>query len=454
LATDLKNIVIVGGGLVGQTLADRLSRDNYDVTVVEFDAAKVANLADTLDVQVVVGNGATAPILREAGAAGASLVVASTDSDECNMVVGFLAAELFRVPRIVVRVRDPGHEEGFALIGADHPADHVTVNPDLASVDRIASLLEVPGAVDVVDFFRGDLLVAGFRIAESSDFAGLHVSDMNLLFATTPTLVVAIHRGADWLIPHGGEEIRVGDLVYFAIARQELADVLSLVGVENQRSRRVMIAGAGPIGLGLARRLRARDERVVLLEENLDRAERAAEELDDVTVIHGIPTDQTLLDDEEIESVSSFVAATDDHESNLVAGLLAKRLGAQRAIALVDNPALVAMVRDIGIDAIISPRSITIGMSLQHIRGRVVRSGAALLEDQVEIVEVEAVGDSRLCAGPLAEVELPRGVLVVAIRRGEALRVPRGSDSVEPGDRVLLITTTTVAPKLTEFLGS
>ncbi|MGH0036640.1 MAG: Trk system potassium transporter TrkA [Myxococcota bacterium] len=454
MATTLRNIVIVGGGLVGQTLADRLSRDNYDVTVIETDAEKVANLADTLDVQVVVGNGATTPVLRSAGAANAGLVVASTDSDESNMVVGFLAAEIFRVPRIVVRVRDPGHEEGFALIGADHPTEHVTVNPDLASVDRIASLLEVSGALDVVDFFDGELLVAGFRIGPSSDFAGLHVSDLNLLFAATPTLAVAIHRGADWLIPHGSEAIEVDDLVYFAIAREELSDVLSLVGVEHRRTRRVMIAGAGPIGLGLARRLRSSDERVVLLEADRKRAERAAEELDDVTVIHGIATDQTLLDDEEIETVSTFVAATGDHESNLVAGLLARRLGAQRAIALVDNPALVAMVGDIGIDAIISPRSITIGMTLQHIRGRTVRSGAALLEDQVEIVEVEATGGGRLSAGPLSEVELPRGVLVVAIRRGQQLLVPRGSDTVEAGDRVLLITTTDVAPKLTDFLGS
>jgi trk system potassium uptake protein TrkA len=215
-----------------------------------------------------------------------------------------------------------------------------------------------------------------------------------------------------------------------------------------------MIAGAGPIGLGLARRLCRRDERVVLLEPDPARALKAAEELEDVTVIQGNPTDQDLLDDEEIESVSTFVAATPDHEINLVSGLLARRLGAQRAIALVDNPALVAMVGDIGIDAIISPRSITIGMTLRHIRGQSVRSGAALLEDRVEVMEVEAVEDSRLCAAPLADIELPRGLLVAAIRRGEGLLVPRGSDRVEPGDRVLLITTTDRAPKLSEFLGS
>jgi len=449
---DPKTILVVGGGLVGQTLAERLARDGHDVSLVESDPVKAAELGDFLDVQVVEGNGSTAPVLRRAGIERASLVVASTDSDEVNMVVGILATELFHVPRVVVRVRDPGHEEGFALVGAQHPADHVTVNPDHASVDRIASLLEVPGAVDVERFFEGALLVAGFRIRESSDLAGMRVSDMRLLFAATPTLAVARQRGAEWRVPHGDEELRAGDLVYFAIERSELDNMLSLLGVAVDRRRRVMVAGAGAIGRELARRLSAGEQQVIVLEENLEAAQRAAEELDRVTVIHGRATDRALLEDEEIETVSNFVAVTDNHETNLVAGLLARRLGAGRSFVLVDNPALVAVVGDIGIDAIISPRSITIGLTLQHIRGSGVRSGAALLEDQVEIVEVEADRRSRLCSGPLRDVKLPRGMLVAAIRRGDDLRVPRGDDRVAPGDRVLIITTVDVAPKVGSYL--
>jgi trk system potassium uptake protein TrkA len=370
------------------------------------------------------------------------------------MVVGFLAHYQFRVPRLVVRLRDPDHQEGFALIGGDAPADHVRVNPDAASVERIAALLDVPGAVDVLAFLGGELLVAGFRISPTSDFAGLRVADMNLLFATTPTLAVAIHRGSEWLIPHGEGEILAGDLVYFAIARRDLHDVLSLVGVKTDTRSRIIVAGASPIGIQLAKRLHSDASRVLLIEEDEVLAQRAAEELVEATVIRGRPMDQALLEDEEIETVSNFVAVTDDHEDNLAAGLLAKRLGAGRAFVLVDNPALVGLVGDIGIDAILSPRSITIGLTLQHIRGAGVRSGATLLEDQVEIMEVEAASGSRLTAGPLAEVSLPRGVLVAAIQRGRDLLVPRGSDRVEPGDRVLLVTATDLAPKVAEFTES
>lgn len=446
------NIVIVGGGLVGQALAGRLSADGSDVALVESDPVTARDLAETLDVDVVEGNGSLASVLRRAGIETAGLLVASTDSDECNVVAGLLAVQLFHVPRVVLRIRDPGHEETFKLVSGAKPGDHVVVNPDAAAVERIATLLEVPGALDVITFMDGDLLVVGFRIGLSSDFAGLRVSDMRLLFADTPTLVVAIHRVGDWLVPDGEEEIHAGDLVYFAIERNSLKDVLSLVGVPQDTRRRVMIAGASNIGLSLARRLEARDMRVCVIEADAERAQKAAAELESATVIHGHATDQALLEDEEIERVSTFVAVTRDHEGNLVSGLLSKRLGAARAFVLVDNPALVTLVGDVGIDAIISPRSLSIGLTLQVIRGQGVRSGAALLGDQIEIMEIEVIGGGRLTSGPLMEVGLPRGVLVAALRRGKELVVPQGSDRVQPGDRVLLITASRLASRVSEYL--
>jgi trk system potassium uptake protein TrkA len=446
------NIVIVGAGLVGSTLSEKLSRDGHDVSLLDQDAELVREIGDALDIRALQGNGATAPDLRRAGIEEANLVLATTNSDEANMIVGMLSAFAFGVPRIVVRLRDPGHAEGFALIAQDHPAERVWVNPDQAVVDRIAALLEVPGAVDVVSFMDGNLLVAGFRIRASSDFAGMRVSDMNLLFAATPTLAVAIHRRDDWIIPHGGEVIAEGDLVYFAISREHLHDVLSLVGVPKDQRSDVMIAGAGPIGLELARQLGEADVPVVLIEENEELALSASDALGDILVIRGHATDPELLEEEGIGQISTFVAVGDDHESNLVAGLLAKRLGAGRALVLVDNPGLVDVVGQIGIDAIISPRLLVIGLALQHIRGGRVRSVAQLLADRIEIVEAEVVKGSRLTSATLSELKLPRGVLVAAMRRGDKLLVPRGPDRAEPGDRVLLITTTENASKLGDFL--
>jgi trk system potassium uptake protein TrkA len=274
------------------------------------------------------------------------------------------------------------------------------------------------------------------------------------MFADTPTLAVAIQRKNDWIIPHGGEEIAAGDLVYFAISREHMEGVLELVGVSRDRREGVMIAGASAIGLELARRLESSDVKVVLVEEDEDLARIASDELRATTIIHGSITSQGLLEEEDIGRVSTFVAVTPDHETNLVAGLLAKRLGAGRAVVLVDNPDLVDLVGQLGIDAIISPRVLVIGITLQHVLGGRVRSVAQLLEDRVEILEVEVAKGSALTRGTLTEVKLPRGVLVAAMLRGENLLVPRGSDRAEAGDRVLLITTSENEPLLARFLSA
>jgi trk system potassium uptake protein TrkA len=159
-------------------------------------------------------------------------------------------------------------------------------------------------------------------------------------------------------------------------------------------------------------------------------------------VVQGRPTDETLLQEEDIERCSTFVAVTPEFETNLVAGLLAKRLGAERAFALVDNPDLVHLIGEVAIDAIISPRLLAVSLALQHIRGGNVRSVATLLEDRVEVMEAECNVGSRLTGRAIAELDLPRGVLVAALRRGDRIVVPRGGDRIEPGDRVVLVTTT------------
>lgn len=445
-------IIIVGGGLVGTTLAEKLSGEGHDVSLVEHDLKRATELSDTLDVRIVEGNGATADTLRRAGAAEASLIVATTDSDEVNFVTGRIAASMFKVPRVVVRLRDPAHEEAFQELSRGDAVEIVCVNPEAAAVDKIASLLEVPSALDVASFMDGELLVAGFRITHRSEFAERPVSDMKLFFAERPSLVAAIQRGDHALVPHGGEQIHAGDIVYFAIERSDLEGVLELMGATPKIHHRVMIAGATRVGLDLARRLERGESRVMLIEPDAELARRAADQLGDTVVITGSVTSEALLHEEEIERVDTFVAVTADDETNLVACLLNKRLGAGRAFALVDNPALANLIGETAIDAIISPRLLAIGLTLQHIPGARVHSMAALLGDRVEVMEAEAVRGSPIVSGKLSEISLPRGVLVGALRRDRKLLVPRGTDRVEPGDRVLIIATTKSAAKLTEFL--
>jgi trk system potassium uptake protein TrkA len=445
-------VIVVGGGLVGSTLAERLAGDGHDVVLVEQDRSLLAELNEQLDVQTIVGNGATVPVLKQAGIEDCDLLLATTNSDEANMVVALVGSSLFDVPRVVARLRDSGHEDSFRSIAAASAGRRMSINPDSASVERILALMPVPGAVDVVPFFEGRLLVAGFTVRAESEFSGLLLSHLRLLFPATPMLVVAIRRDGQWRVPHGEDEIRPGDLVYFAMDPAELDNVLALLGLGRADERRAMIAGASRIGVELARRLEAQGVPVTVIDSRRSACDAAAAVLDTALVLHGSPTDRDLLAEEGADRVESFIACTDDHEENVIACLLARRFGAAHTFALVDNPALAGLIGDLGIDAVISPRLLSVGLALQFARRGRVRAVAALLDDAVEVVEAEAGETGRLVRSDLANLGLPRGVLVAAIQRGDAILRLKGSDRIQAGDRVLFITTTEQCGRLDAFL--
>jgi trk system potassium uptake protein TrkA len=379
------------------------------------------------------------------------MLLATTDSDEVNMVVALVGSEIFNVPRVIARLRDAGHEVGFSQI-AGSDVERVAINPDRAAVDKIVSLMPVPGAVDVVSFFEDRLLIAGFVIRPTSEFNGLLLSHLRLLFPATPVLVVAMRREGRWRVPHGDDEIRAGDLVYFALDPAELDNVLALLGLHRGTERRVMIAGASRIGIELARRLERDRVPVTLIDARRSEAELAAGDLDQTLVIHGAPTDRDLLVEEGAEGVDGFVACTDDHEENVVACLLARTLGAAHTFALVDNPALAGLIADLGIDAVISPRLLSVSLALHFARTGLIKKVAALLDDEVEVFDAEVPATSRLVQTELARLGLPHGILVAAVSRGDRIFIPGGPDRIEAGDRVLLVTTTEMASRVDDLL--
>jgi trk system potassium uptake protein TrkA len=445
-------VVVVGGGLVGSTLATKLADDGHDVVLVEQNRDLIADLNEKLDVQTICGNGATIPVLVKAGIENADLLLATTDSDEANMVVALVGSVIFKVPRVASRLREPGHEEGFRRIAREPGEERVAINPDMAAVEKILSLMPVPGAVDVVSFFDGALLIGGFHIKAGSEFAGLLLSHLRLLFPATPMLVVAIRRDGRWRVPFGDDEIRAGDLVYFAMDPNELDNVLVLLGLHRGAERRVMIAGATRIGVALARRLEEDGVPVTLIDERGPACDEAAAALSDTLVIHGSPTDRELLREEGADRVEGFVACTDRHEENVVACLLGGKMGAAHTFALVDNAALSGLVGELGIDAIISPRLLSVSHALHFARKGRIKRVAALLEDSVEVFEVEAVQGSRLVSSPLSALGLPRGILMVAVQRDGRIFIPGGDDQIEPGDQVIVAAASEMASRLDGIL--
>jgi len=447
-------IIIVGGGLVGASLAFKLASDGNNIVLVEKDRELTRELDEHLDVQVTIGDGCTLPVLKKAGIAECDLLLATTNSDEANMVVALMGSAVFDVPRVVARLRDEGHEESFHTISEEIGRDHLAINPDHAAVERILALIRVPGAIDVAPFFSGRVLIAGFLIRKESAFNGLLLSHLRLLFPQVPMLVVAIRRGGNWKIPHGEDEMVENDLVYFAMDPSEVSTVSTLMGFQPGKERRIMIAGATRIGIKLARSLENSGYRLTLLDGKRQACELAAAELEKTMVIHSVPTNREALIEEGAERADAFIACTDDHETNVVACLLARQLGARHTMAFVDNPALAALIGDIGIDALISPRLLAVGLALQFARKGKVRAVAALLDDAVEVLDVEAGAGSRLLEKKLKDMGLPRGVLVAAILREDRILLPKGEDRIEAADRVLFVTTADTAARLDDFLGA
>lgn len=439
--------------MVGSTLAGRIAKDGHDVVLIEQSASRVQRLSEQLDVQVLPGNGGNVETLQRAGIAGCQSLFACTASDDTNMVVSFVASAIFGVPRVVARLREPESESTFQALVETFSGDQVSVNPERAAVEKILSLLPVPGAMDVSPFLDGRLLIAGFRIRPDSDFAGLLLSHFRLLFPHTPVLVVAIRRGDRWWVPHGDDEIRAGDLVYFALDRSEMGNVLELLGNRHSPERRVFVAGASRIGLLLAQRLESQGVPVTLLDHRPETCVTAAELLNQTMVVEGSPTNQDLLVEEGADHSAAFIACTENHQSNLVSCLLARRLGAAHTFALVDDSALAPLVGDLGIDAVISPRLLTVGLALQFFRSGRIRAAAALLEDHVEVVEVDLDPGSPLTQATLRDLPLPRGVLVAAVGHNGAVMLPRGEAQLPVGGRAVLVSSSDHARDLDAFLG-
>jgi trk system potassium uptake protein TrkA len=232
----------------------------------------------------------------------------------------------------------------------------------------------------------------------------------------------------------------------------ELDNVLVLLGLHRGQERRVMIAGATRIGVALAKRLEEKGVPVTLFDDDRADCDRAAADLDDTLVVHGSPTDRELLREEGADRVEGFVACTDRHEENVVSCLLAGRMGSAHTFALVDNAALSSLIGDLGIDAIISPRLLSVSLALHFARKGKIKSVAALLEDSVEVFEVEAAEGSKLVSRPLSELGMPRGILMVAVQRDERIFIPGGNDRIEAGDQVIVAATAEMASRLDDVL--
>ena len=446
------SIIIIGAGEVGYHLASRLSKENQDVVIIDRDLEKIRRVQNTLDVQAIHGNGSSISVLRQAGISDASMIIAVTNSDEVNMISCLVAGVQDRVPKKIARVRDPAYAGLFPLFDKEHLDIDLVINPDHEVVEMIHKLMEVPGAVDVVDFGEGKVRMVGLPLVPGSPLAGKSLAELARLYPRSGVLIVAVQKGEKVFIPRGPDVLEANDLLFVVMEREKTQEALESFGRRRPSIKRVMILGGTLIGVELASQLEDMGIQVKIIEQNESRCQAIAEKCRRTLVLRGDATYQDLLLEENVAEMDTFIAVTEDEETNVMISLLAKKMGVRRVMTLVNKVGYSPLVHSIGVDIVISPRLAAVNKIIKFIRRGKILSISALPGENAEFFEAVAMETSDIVGRPLRDLQFPRDAIVGALVRGQEVIIPSGSTVIQPGDRVMIFALTSAVKEVEKIL--
>ncbi|MGI9279760.1 MAG: Trk system potassium transporter TrkA [Endozoicomonas sp.] len=436
-------IIILGAGQVGGTLAENLANEENDITVVDTNGERLRELQDRIDIRTIQGMASFPSVLKQAGADDADMLVAVTNSDEVNMVACQIAYTLFHTPSKIARIRQAAYLNKENLFGDDALPIDVLISPEQVVTNYIRRLLERPGALQVLDFADGRAQLVAMKAYYGGPLVGQELRYLREHMPNVDTRVAAIFRRGKAIMPKGTTVIEADDEVFFIADRRHIRAVMSELQRLDDDYKRIIIAGGGNIGLRLAQSAE-NDFKVKIIEQNMERCQFLSETLTKAMVFNGNASDKELLISENIEETDIFCALTNDDEANVMAAMLAKRLGARKVMALINNPAYVDLVQGGEIDIAISPQQATIGSLLKHVRRGDVVNVHSLRRGAAEAIEAIAHGDessSRVVGKTVQQVELPPGTTIGAIVRNDEVLIAHDTTRIESGDHIILFLT-------------
>lgn len=437
------NIIVVGAGKVGYTLAEQLCRENHDVTVIDSSEQALRRVRDTLDVMCIGGNGATLDVLSEAGAASADLLIAATDLDEVNMVCCLTARNL-GTGYTIARIRNPEYYPNMGSIKRNLGIGMV-INPENATATEIARLLRFPSASNIEHFCRGRVELMGFRVQQGDFLVGKPFRSLSDRLQKLSMLFCAAQRGGEVIIPNGSFVPQADDTLYVIGEPSGLDEFFRLLGRYSHKAKSVFVVGGGRISVYLAQLLDRMKIRVKLVEMDPDRCRLISQRLPNITVICGDGTDQELLESENLTASDAFVALTGRDEENLIISLYAMQQGLGKVIAKSNRQNYAGIARAVGLDSVISPKQITAAHILHLVRGMQNSHGSVMhalyriAGDQAEAMEFSVSRTTRNLGVPLRDLKLRAGVLVAVILRDDRVIIPEGSSTIQERDSVIII---------------
>ena len=433
-------IIILGANQVGSTLAETLANEANDITVVDTDAEKLRELKDHIDIGTITGEASHPDVLERAGGEDADMIIAVTESDEINMVACRVAYSLFQTPKKICRIRSSSYLVSDKLFGKNGIAVDVVISPELIVSSYISSLIDLPGSLQVLDFADGKVQLVAVKAYYGGPLVGQEIRFLRQHMPSVETRVAAIFRKDRPITPEGSTVIEADDEVFFVAAKNNIRACMGELRRLDRPYKRIIIAGGGNIGLRLAENIEQRYQ-VKIIERDLKRCAFLSEYLDKAIVLNGESSHQELLIDENIEDTDVFLALTDDDEANIMSSLLAKRLGAKKVMAIINNPAYVDLVQGGEIDIAISPQQATIGSLLTHVRRGDVVNVHSLRRGAAEAMEAIAHGDkasSKVVGRAIEDIDLPEGTTIGAIVRNDEVLIAHDDTVVESDDHVIL----------------
>ena len=434
----MKKIAVLGGGQVGSSLAKILTDDGNDITLVDINSSVLEDLQEDNDIKTIHGNASSPSILEQAELNDCDILIAITGSDEVNLVSCHLAKKMFNVPTVIARLRNSEFQVSTSGFDLDLFSIDSIISPSKLVTDFIKNIIEHPGAFQAFDFADGKLQVIGATVLKDGPLAGKKLSEFKKHLPNVDVKVVALYRNRKTIPVNGSTIIEIGDDIFF-LATPENMRFISELSKNQSRIENIMIAGGGNVGMTLASAL-SKKFSTKIIEKNLLRSKYLSESLEDTVVLNDDISDESLLENEGIEDVDFFCSVTNDDQMNILSAKLAKDLGANKSISIINKLSYRKLVSK-EIDVVVSPEDVTIGSILTSVRTSDVVKVHSLGFGEAEILEIIIHGDkntSKVVDRKVSDLELPTGCKIGAIYRDGNIILMHNDLTIKSNDRLII----------------
>lgn len=448
-------IVVIGDGKVGRTIIEHMSREGHEIVVIDKNPKVIDQIVDLFDVMGMCGTGTSYDTLKEAGVKKADVVIATTPSDEINLLSCVVAKSL-GAKSTIARVRSHEYSKQVELMSQELEISMI-VNPESEAATEILNIINFPEANKVETFRKGKLEIVELYIPENSPLVGLSLASLHAKFPVE-LLIGIVQRNGEVTIPNGSFVINAKDKIHVVASRANLKSFLSKLGLEEMKLKEIMIIGGGKISYYLAQHLLKAKYKVKIIENNYERCLELSDLLPQATIIHGDGTDQLLLMDEGIKGIDAVVSLTGIDEENIIISMYAQKQEVKKVVAKINKTALSNILESVGVASVISPKDITADRILGYIRSTNNSRNSnierlyKLADNQVEAVEFVAKAKSKVIDKPIKNLSLRPNTLIAAIIRDNEVFIPNGNSVIAEGDSVIIISKDRILYELNDIL--